>query len=77
LLSPSWSNQRVSVKDVSRHFVKYVMGLDTFFLRRGGWRCCVCYLILLWTRDQTRVAPAFPTPALRKKREGTGHPRCW
>jgi hypothetical protein len=21
--------------------------------------------------------PAFPTPALRKKREGTGHPLCW
>jgi hypothetical protein len=46
-------------------------------LSKGGWRCCVCYLILLWTRDQTHLAPAFPTPALRKKREGTGHPLCW
>jgi hypothetical protein len=35
-------------------------------------RCCVCYLILLWTRDQTHLAPAFPTPALRNKREGRG-----
>jgi hypothetical protein len=47
---------------------------------KGGRRCCVCYLILLWTRDQTHLAPAFPTrapstgsgQALRKKREGRG-----
>src|SRR6266481_1353461 len=38
---------------------------------KGGRRCRVCYLFLLWTRDQTHLAPAFPTPALRKKREGT------
>ena len=30
----------------------------------GGLRL---YLILLWTRDQTHLAPAFPTSALRKK----------
>lgn len=34
-------------------------------------------LILLRTRDQTRLAPAFPTPTLRKKRKGTGHPLSW
>jgi len=34
----------------------------------------VLFDFVLWTRDQTHVVPAFPTPALRKKREGTGHP---
>ena len=31
-----------------------------------------CYLILLWVRDQTHLAPAFPSPTLRKVREGWG-----
>src|SRR4029077_3316601 len=38
---------------------------------KGAGRCCMCYLILLWTRDQTHLAPTFPTPALRQEREGT------
>jgi hypothetical protein len=39
---------------------------------KGGRRCCVCHLILLWTRDQTHLAPAFPIPALRQERKGRG-----
>jgi hypothetical protein len=42
---------------------------------QGGRRCCVCYLILLWTRDQTHLAPAFPTPALRRNAKEPGT-RC-
>jgi len=37
------------------------------------------YLILLWARDQTHFAPAFPTPALRKKKQKNakdGAPHC-
>ena len=44
-------------------------------LSKGWARCCVCYLILLWTRDQTGLAPGTSGSPLRKKREGTGHPR--
>ena len=29
---------------------------------------------LLWTGDQTHIAPAFPTPALRKKTRRNGAP---
>jgi len=37
----------------------------------------VCYLILLWTRDQTHLAPAFPTPAFAKNAKERGTPLCW
>jgi hypothetical protein len=33
----------------------------------------VCYLILLWTRDQTHLAPHFRLPPFDKKTRRTGH----
>jgi hypothetical protein len=43
-----------------------------------GWAAMLrVLLILLRTRDQTHLAPAFPTPALRKEREGRGTPLWW
>src|SRR5208283_647457 len=43
---------------------------------KGGRRCCMRYLILLWTRNQTDLAPAFPTPAPSQKTRRNGHPLC-
>jgi hypothetical protein len=38
-----------------------------------GWVAMLRVLFdLLWTRDQTHLPPAFPTPALRNKREERG-----
>ena len=44
------------------------------FFGKGGTRCCVCYLILLWTRDQNHLARAFPTPAPSQKTRRNGAP---
>jgi hypothetical protein len=52
---------------------------------KGGQRCCMCYLIGYDATWISKLAPAFPTPALRKEREepalseveGTGHPPFW
>src|SRR5580700_2754352 len=46
-------------------------------LCKGGRPCCLCYVILLRTRDRAHLVPAFATPALRQGREGRGTPLCW
>ena len=41
---------------------------------KGGWRCCVCCLILFWTRGQPTCVIHFRFPPRAKKNAKNGHP---